>query len=323
MTVFLGSREIADIVEPELALAAARRAVQAESEGRTALLPRIDVNVDTGFLRIMPAAIDGVMGAKVMTLVRGVGNRYLLLLYSQQSGALLAIPSEVTRLRTAAVTVLAGELLRPERAARLTIIGSGFEAAGHLRAFAAARPLAEARAFSPSAARCRAFAEQISTELAIPVAAAESAAAPTAGVDVTVVATKSEAPVGRREPVRAWRYGAVDRLDSARPARNRQQRVRSSFTRACGQPGADPRGIRRCDRRDRERSDRRAPIVAMAEAAGDLRPIATAPRARSAGVQVGRDRAAGSRSRKGGARRGDGERTRTGPRRTCRAEGCP
>ena len=117
---------------------AARAAVDAERRRRVVMPPRLDVDLPTGFLRVMPAAMGDVMGVKVMTLVKGLGNRYLLLLYSQPSGELLALldADEITRLRTAATTALAGSMLAPEGTSQLGLLGSGFEAESHLRLLA-------------------------------------------------------------------------------------------------------------------------------------------------------------------------------------------
>jgi alanine dehydrogenase len=197
MALFLSAEDIAAVATVDVTLRAAWQAVQAEQAGTTVLPPRLDVDLPRGFLRVMPAALDSVMGVKIMTLVRGVGNRYLLLLYDQSSGEMSAVfdASEVTRLRTAAVTAVAGQMLAPSPARHLGLIGSGFEAEGHLRAFAAMWPVSRVRVFSPSADRCRAFADRMCGELDIPVEPVASAAAAVDRAPVTVLATKSTVPV--------------------------------------------------------------------------------------------------------------------------------
>ncbi len=144
----------------------------AEAAGRTVVPPRMDVDLERGFLRVMPAAYNDLMGLKVMTLVRGLGTRYLILLYSQTSGELVAMfdADEVTRMRTAATTTLAGEMLAPGGCETLGLVGSGFEAEGHLRAFAAQWPLREVLVYSRARERREAFAARMSEELGIAVA---------------------------------------------------------------------------------------------------------------------------------------------------------
>jgi alanine dehydrogenase len=197
MTVYLSSSEIAALGTSEVTMRAAWQAVRAEQAGATALPARLDVNLPNGFLRVMPAALDSVMGVKVMSLVRGVGNRYLLLLYSQESGELLAVldASEITRLRTAAVTSVAGRLLCPHGTDVLAVVGSGFEAEGHLRALAAIWSLTRVRVFSPTIERREAFAQRMNEELGIEVEAVRTGAAAVEGAPVSVLATKSQVPV--------------------------------------------------------------------------------------------------------------------------------
>src|SRR5207237_2925046 len=109
MTLFLGAADVVALATHELVMDAARTAVAAERKGETVLPARLDVDLPSGFLRVMPAAFDGVMGLKVMTLVEGLGTRYLVLVYSQSSGELQAAldPDEVPRLRHAATTAVA------------------------------------------------------------------------------------------------------------------------------------------------------------------------------------------------------------------------
>jgi alanine dehydrogenase len=197
MTLHLSAEDVRALATHEVTMAAARAAVAAERDGDVALPPRLDLDLPQGFLRVMPAALGDVMGLKVMTLVRGVGNRYLILLYSQATGELVAVldADEVTRLRTAATTAVAAELLARDGPTRLGIVGSGFEAKGHLRALASIWPLEQALVFSPSAERRAAFARLMTEELGFDVRPVASASAAIGKPPVSVLATKATEPV--------------------------------------------------------------------------------------------------------------------------------
>jgi ornithine cyclodeaminase/alanine dehydrogenase-like protein (mu-crystallin family) len=197
MALYFDSRDIAAVATDDVTLRAAWLAVRAEQAGTTVLPSRLDVNLPRGFLRVMPAALDSVMGVKVMTLVRGVGNRYLLLLYEQESGELVAVfdASELTRLRTAAITAVAGQLLSKDANEELGLVGSGFEAEGHLRVFARMWPIRRVRVYSPSRERRETFARRLSEELAIEVQPVASSEEAVERAPVSVIATKSEVPV--------------------------------------------------------------------------------------------------------------------------------
>lgn len=197
MTLFLDGDDVRALATHDVTMAAAAAAVEAERAGRTVVPPRLDVDLEAGFLRVMPAAFEDVMGLKVMTLVRGLGTRYLILVYSQRDGSLLGVldADEVTRLRTAATTAVAGRLLAPEGTETLGLIGSGFEAEGHLRAFARLWPLRRVLVHSRSRERREAFAARMSSELDVAVEPVEEPAAVLGVAPVSVLATKATEPV--------------------------------------------------------------------------------------------------------------------------------
>jgi alanine dehydrogenase len=197
VTLYLSSDDVRALCSQEIALDAARGVLAAEQGGRMTVPPRYDIDLPNGFFRVMPAAVGDHVGLKVMTLAKGIGNRYLLLLYSQKDGDLVAVldADEVTRLRTAATTAAAASVMRPEGVRHLAIIGTGFEAAGHLRAFASLWDLDGVLVYSRSAEKRQAFAADMSAELGISVEAVSSSREAVTGVDVTVLCTKSPSPV--------------------------------------------------------------------------------------------------------------------------------
>lgn len=197
MTRFYDGAFLEKSLSAEFAIRAVADGFDAEAAGATRLPPRIDTPTGKGFIRVMPAVLDDVMGLKVMTLVEGSGNRYLVLLYDVASGGLLALfdADELTRVRTAAVTALAGMAMVDAPPKHLGLIGTGFEAVGHLRMLAGVWPLADVTVFSPNEGRRRRFAEVMSRELGISVTAAASSGDAVRGQRVVVLATKAKLPV--------------------------------------------------------------------------------------------------------------------------------
>lgn len=196
MTLHLSGSEIRELATDEVVVEAARSVVDAESLGRTELPPRIDTPSGSGFIRVMPAVLDDVMGMKVMTLAKGLGTRYLVLLYDVASGRLMATfdADELTRLRTAAYTLVAGEILGADAHQRLGLVGSGFEATGHLRLMARRWPVKQVFVYSRSAERRARFAGRMADELGIDVRPVDTLAEAT-GTPLVVLATKSTEPV--------------------------------------------------------------------------------------------------------------------------------
>jgi alanine dehydrogenase len=197
MTRFIGPDELRQRVGPSLALQSMEHAFDLEAADRTSLVPRADVSSGHGFIRVMPAVLDEVMGVKVMTLAEGVGTRYLTLLYDAKSGELLALfdADELTRQRTAATTALAATAMVSEAPRRLALLGSGFEAVGQIRALAALWSLDEVVVYSPNADRRKRFATTMSEELSVTVRAVSSAHEAMSDEGVVVLATKASAPV--------------------------------------------------------------------------------------------------------------------------------
>ena len=197
MTLCFDAEALEDHVSNQDGLDAMRECFLAEAQGKTKLPHRIDTPSGHGFLRVMPAVFDDVMGLKVMTLVEGVGNRYLVLLYESATGALVAQfdADELTRIRTAATTALAGSLMCKTAASEIALIGTGFEAVGHLRMFAHMWPLKTVYAYSPNKERREKFAADMSAELNLKVVACEASREALAGRACVVLATKAKTPV--------------------------------------------------------------------------------------------------------------------------------
>ena len=197
MALLLTSEDVARLVTDQLALDAVAAGFAAERDGATHLPVRLDTDSPTGFLRVMPAVLDDVMGLKVMTLVRGLGTRYLVLLYGVDNGGLRALVDAdlVTKTRTAATTALAGQQLVAEAPESLAVIGTGFEARGHLAFLARMWGLRRAVAYSRSEANRRSFAEDMTAELDLDVVAAGSSREALASSHTVLLATKSPEPV--------------------------------------------------------------------------------------------------------------------------------
>ena len=197
MTLCFDAESLEGHVSNQDGLNAMHECFAAEARGKTRLPHRIDTPSGHGFIRVMPAVFDDVMGLKIMTLVEGVGNRYMVLLYQCDTGALLAMfdADELTRIRTAATTALAGTQMCAAPPAEIGLIGTGFEAVGHLRMLAHVWPLRTVHAYSPNAERRERFAAQMSAELRIDVKAGATSREALAGKPCVVLATKAKLPV--------------------------------------------------------------------------------------------------------------------------------
>ena len=193
--------ECADLMRTALA-ALARGEI--EQPLRTVLRPL----AAAGLMALMPsyAAAAG-YGLKALCItpdnpVRGLDTHQGgVLLFSAQTGEPLALvnASALTEIRTAAVSVVASDLLARADATELAIVGTGVQAFAHARAFGALRPLTGIRMVGRDLDRAAGRAKSLADELNVPVTTPASLPAALDGAGIVVTATKSPVPVLRRD----------------------------------------------------------------------------------------------------------------------------
>ncbi|WP_116211901.1 ornithine cyclodeaminase family protein [Streptomyces olivoreticuli] len=126
---------------------------------------RTSVSVGDGELLLMPAVHATTLSVKLLTLFDTAPElpavQGLVPLFDAVTGRPLAVldAAAVTRLRTAAVTVLATDLLAPPAARVLTVIGAGAQGRGHLEGLAGLRPWTSVRLHSRDPRKARLLAE--------------------------------------------------------------------------------------------------------------------------------------------------------------------
>jgi ornithine cyclodeaminase len=155
-----------------------------------------------GAVASMPAYLDGVLGAKLITVFpqnRSEGlesHQGLVALHEARNGRLLAIAhaGAITAIRTAAVSALATKLLANEDAGDLAILGSGVQAEEHLRAISAVRNIRSVRVWSRTPAHANAFAEQHAPN-GVPVRACGSVEDAVREADIICTVTAATQPV--------------------------------------------------------------------------------------------------------------------------------
>jgi len=160
-----------------------------------------------GLLGVMPAYLGPIdaPGIKVITVFPGNHGTELdahqgaVLLFEGQRGQLVAIidGTELTAIRTAAVSGVATRALARADAGDLALLGSGTQARTHLAAMAAVRPLRRVRVWSRDRARAAAFAGRAAAEraCACEVEIAGSAREAVTGADLICTTTSARTPI--------------------------------------------------------------------------------------------------------------------------------
>jgi ornithine cyclodeaminase len=223
---YLTNNDIAATVTMKEAIEAVRSGFSAFSSGET-VSPLRTAIILPGLGNVLTMVVylprEKTTTVKVVTLYPGNPARGLPMLealaqvYDGETGTPLAIIDGIglTRLRTAAASGLATELLSRPESRTVAIIGAGVQGASQLEAVCAVRAIEEAWAFDIDAGRLAAFCERMTRELQLPVRPAASAMEAVWAADVICAATTAPDPV---IPDAAIRPGAhVNAIGAYRP----------------------------------------------------------------------------------------------------------
>jgi ornithine cyclodeaminase/alanine dehydrogenase-like protein (mu-crystallin family) len=199
LMILLSDADVRDVLNATDLVATMELALVAYSTGRAAQPQRVTLHFgpEYNWLGIMPASLDGVLGAKLVAVVpaneaRGFATHpATIVLLDAQSGRLAALldATSLTTLRTAAVSAVSVKYMARPDSQRLAILGSGAQARAHLAAFSALRQWSDVRAWSPTQEHLDRFADETG------VTAASSARECVGGADVILLATSSGFPV--------------------------------------------------------------------------------------------------------------------------------
>jgi ornithine cyclodeaminase len=191
------------------AIEAMEGAFRTLAEGRAVLPLRSIVWTPerSGAIGMMPGYLPGRLGAKIVTVFPGNhatvldSHQGVVLLCDAQNGRLIAIldATEITALRTAAVSGLATRLLARENSGDLAIFGSGTQARTHLAAMLAVRPIRRVRVWSRNPENGRAFADREARRHGIAIETAGSPEEAARGADLLCTVTSSREPFLRGE----------------------------------------------------------------------------------------------------------------------------
>ena len=159
-----------------------------------------------GLLGLMPAYRTGERGAFGMKAIcvfpenpaKGKdAHQGAVMLFSRETGELIALmnASEITAIRTAAVSAVATRLLAREDAHELAIIGAGVQARTHLAALDSVRPIKKARVACRNIEHAHELMRELQPRFSFPIEAVRTNEEAVRGADLIVTATSSQQPV--------------------------------------------------------------------------------------------------------------------------------
>jgi len=158
-----------------------------------------------GSLGVMPASLESsqVFGIKVVSVFPGNENteldahQGLVLLMEEKNGQPMALldATEITSIRTAAVSAVATDILSKKSSRVLAIIGSGVQAYRHIEAVSTVRDIEEVRIFSRTESHAKKLVERTQEEFKLPAKFTHSVREALSGADIVCTTTNSSKPI--------------------------------------------------------------------------------------------------------------------------------
>ena len=159
----------------------------------------------SGLMAMMPASLSepAVMGVKAISVFPGNSatefdsHQGVVMLFEAQNGRLLALidATEVTAIRTAAVSGVATQVLAREDAADLAILGTGTQAHKHLEAMLVARNIKRVRVWNRNFETAEQFAKSMANQYQLDIEALTSARQAVENADIICTTTSAVEPV--------------------------------------------------------------------------------------------------------------------------------
>ncbi len=195
MPLILGPEAVRAATNMQQMISLIEAGICEQAQGLAEVPPRQNLPTSNGFFRVMPAVLRGrgLMGFKIFNGSVEHGVRYLIGIYDERSGELLALmdAAYLTGARTGATTGVATRYQARADSTRVGVIGSGLEARTNLSAVCAVRKIRTANVYSPTAANRERFAVEMSATLNIDITPSASPQAAVAGTDIVIVATNT------------------------------------------------------------------------------------------------------------------------------------
>lgn len=161
---------ISNSIDIQEAITSLKEAFIAFDHGKAAIQERVRTECGGVKLSTLGAVIpdQGYVGAKIYTTISGK-FQFVILLFSTTTGAPLAYfdAEAITRIRTAACSVIAAKQLANPKSKKLAILGSGIQGIEHAIQFSRAYELDEISLHSPNLTKAR--TDQLQERCATPV----------------------------------------------------------------------------------------------------------------------------------------------------------
>jgi ornithine cyclodeaminase len=208
--LLINAEQVRELLPMKEAIEADKRAFLLHSSGETDVPVRIGFELPgRGSALVMPAYVKGdvdLVGVKIISVFPGNPAKGLpavpaqMLLIDSETGAVSAMinGTEVTRIRTGAISGAAADALARKDSSVAALFGTGGQAAAQLEAILCVRPIKEVRVFDMLRERIAPFIElnrALAGRYGASLAAAESPDEAVDSADIITTVTTSNTPV--------------------------------------------------------------------------------------------------------------------------------
>lgn len=187
----INDQDVTNCVDPQEAIEVLKDAFTSFHLRQAAIQERIRTESNGIKLSTLGAVIpnQGYVGAKVYTTIAGK-FQFVILLFSTRSGEPLAYfdAEAITRIRTAACSIIAAQQLANPLAKKLAVIGAGTQGIEHAIQFSKAYKLNEINLYSPNITHARANALQEKCNTTVKMSSISEAIE---NADIVVTASRS------------------------------------------------------------------------------------------------------------------------------------
>ena len=208
--IFLCREAIEKIFKMEDALNAVEEAYIAHAHGEVVMPPKMDLHLDKGLLRYMPAYVRSIdaAGAKIVNIHPQNPKEHglptvmaLIVINNPATGEPIAVMdgTYITAMRTGAAGGISAKYLSRKDASVVGMVGAGVQARGQLMALVQVRDISEVKIYDMYRDASERFAREVEETLNLRITTVESAKEAVVGSDIVVTTTTSRKPVVMNE----------------------------------------------------------------------------------------------------------------------------
>lgn len=196
--LYLNEADVRELLDMPTAINVIEELFRQLAAGRAKNVPRTRVQGGKMILHTMSGACEylGVGGWKAYSTTRN-GAKFLVGIYDLNTGDLIGLleADYLGQLRTGAASGVATEFLARPEASMVGLFGAGAQARTQLKAVCTVRRIERVEVYCRNAARCEAFAAEMSEYCATRVVPSRTPDAAAAEKDIVICATTSKTPL--------------------------------------------------------------------------------------------------------------------------------